>query len=92
LQVLLAADTVYDDDITDAFMAAAAALLQPHAGCPDEGCPICRPLAPRQGLCPEAGSSGGGSGGVGSGSRGSRKRMYVALEKRCVSWAMGTCS
>ena len=74
--MLLAADTVYDDDITDAFMAAAAALLQPHATCAHGECTVCGPLGPWPTGCTEAGGNRSCSGG------GSSKRMFVALEKR----------
>ena len=74
--------TVYDDDLTEPFMAAAATLLQPHTCCTDKKCSICSKSWPRQTACSRSGGGGSGSGGGGAGSR---KRMYVALEKRCSS-------
>lgn len=97
-EVLMAADCVYDNDLTDAFMAAAAALLQPPAArsaCGAAASPaagtvaaaaqtsavhpadssISRPADARS----HATSSSPGSC---AGCSGSRKRMYVALEKR----------
>ncbi len=72
LQVFLAADTVYDDDLTEAFMATADALLQPSAIC-------CCDSACRGGVNSIGGGGGSGAASVGGGSW---KRMYVALEKR----------
>lgn len=71
-QVFLAADTVYDDDLTEAFMATAAALLQPSASCCCDG--ACR------GGVNSLGGGGGNAAAVAGG--GSWKRMYVSLEKR----------
>lgn len=94
-QVLLAADAVYDNDITEAFMRAAAALLQPRAGCGDSGCAICSASGAASGAAqlpaaqPSASggvagcNSGGRCGGKSGGSGSSRKRMYMAVEKRC---------